>query len=101
MTEEVEQLKAEIQRLTEGSAWRQRILNFVMAAEADGKIKELIDEQVRRRHEELCRTEDRYIEMSEALKNANLGVRDGKVFYLDGGEERPLEELLKAVTANS
>lgn len=93
--DEVMRLRAEVERLTQGSAWRERILNFVMAAEADGTIKELIDDQVRKRQEDLCRTEDRYIQVSEALRDANLAVRDGKVFYLDGDDELPLEELLK------
>lgn len=100
MTEEVEQLRAEVQRLTQGSAWRERILNFVMAAEADGTIKDLIDEQVRRRQEELCRTEDKYIELSEALRNSNLTVREGKVFYGDGDDARPVEEVLRAFSAD-
>ena len=100
MPDEVAELRAEVERLTQGSAWRERILNFVMAAEADGKVKELIDEHLRMRHQDLCRTEDRYIEVSEALTNANLIVRDGKVFYSEGGEERLLDEVLTGATAD-
>ena len=100
MPDEVAELRAEVERLTQGSAWRERILNFVMAAEADGRFKELIDEQLRMRHQDLRRTEDRYIEVSEALTNANLIVRDGKVFYGEGGEERLLDEVLIGATAD-
>ncbi|HVL40126.1 MAG TPA: hypothetical protein VM328_12115 [Fimbriimonadaceae bacterium] len=93
--EELVRLRAEVERLTQGSAWRERILNFVMAAEADGTISDIIDEQVRRRQEELCRTEDRYMEVAQALTNANLLVRDGTVFHRHGDREVPLEEILK------
>lgn len=98
MTEDVEQMKAEIQRLTQGSAWRQSILNFVMAAEADGKVKELINEQVRLRQEELCRTEDRYVEVSEALRDAGIEFRDGRLWLERAGQQVPLEEVLGTVS---
>jgi len=88
-----------VERLTQGSAWRERILNFVMAAEADGTMRELVDEQVRRRQEDLCRTEDRYIELSEALSKANLVVRDGVVFHTDGDREQPIEEVIRGSAA--
>ena len=83
MSDEVAELKAEVERLTEGSVWRQRILSFLMAAEADGKIKELVDQQVRMRMEDLCRTEDRYIEVSEALEKAGLKINGGEVVPID------------------
>jgi hypothetical protein len=67
---------------------------------ADGKIKELIDDQIRKRHEELCRTEDRYIEVSEALRNSNLVVRDGMVFHVDGASERSIESLLEVAVSD-
>lgn len=54
---------------------------FLMEAEADGTIRELVNERVRMRMEELCRTESRYREISKALAEAGLSVRDGKVFY--------------------
>lgn len=93
MASEVEELRAEVQRLTQGSAWRERILKFVMAAEADGRIKELIDDQVRKRQEELCRTEDRYIELSKALDHAGLVLKDG-VLCVGSEGHRPLKEVL-------
>ena len=83
MSDEVAQLKAEIEALTEGSAWKHRIMMFLMTAEADGKIKQLIDEQLRMRHQDLCRTEDRYIEVTEALKKAGLKVSGGEVVQAD------------------
>lgn len=89
-------LRAEVERLTQGSAWRERILNFVMAAEADGKIKELIDEQLRRRHEDLCRTEDRYIELSGALRDAGVVFKDGHLWVERDGRSVALEDALGA-----
>ena len=90
--DELVRLRTEVERLTQGSAWRERILNFVMAAEADGTIKELIDEQVRRRQEELCRTEDRYIELSEALRNAGVEFKDGRLWVERAGQAVALED---------
>lgn len=99
MSEEIEQLRAEVERLTEGSAWRARILNFVMAAEADGTMKELIDEQIRRRQEDLCRTEDRYIELSEALRNAGVECKEGRLWIEREGQRVALEDALGSVSA--
>lgn len=97
--EELVRLRAEVQRLTQGSAWRERILNFVMAAEADGKIKELIDEQIRRRQEDLCRTEDRYIELSEALRNVGVEFKDGRLWVERDGRSVTLEDAVGSVSA--
>jgi hypothetical protein len=88
-----------VERLTQGSAWRERILNFVMAAEADGTIKELLDEQLRRRQEELCRTEDRYIELSEALRNAGVEFKDGRLWVERDGRSVTLEDAVGSVPA--
>jgi len=95
MADEVAELKAEIEQLTEGSAWKHRIMMFLMTAEADGKMKELVDEQVRRRHQELCRTEDRYIEVSEAFEKAGLKISGGAVVRTtsEAGEARPSPSL--------
>ena len=95
--EELVWLRAEVERLTQGSAWRERILNFVMAAEADGTIKELIDEQIRRRQEDLCRTEDRYIELSEALRNAGVEFKDGRLWVERDGRSVTLEDAVGSV----
>lgn len=92
--DEVVLLRAEVERLTQGSAWRERILNFVMAAEADGTMKELIDEQVRRRQEDLCRTEDRYIELSQAVSAAGLELKDERLWFVRSGERLALEDLV-------
>jgi hypothetical protein len=97
--EELVRLRAEVERLTQGSAWRERILNFVMAAEADGTIKELIDDQMRKRHEDLCRTEDRYIELSEALRNAGVEFNDGRLWLEREGQRVALEDALGSVSA--
>ena len=97
--EELVRLRAEVGRLTQGSAWRERILNFVMAAQADGTMKELIDEQIRRRHEDLCRTEDRYIELSEALRNAGVEFGDGRLWLTRDGRRVALEDALGSVSA--
>ena len=99
MADQVGELKAEIERLTQGSAWRERILNFVMAAEADGTIEELIDEQVRRRQEDLCRTEDRYIELSETLRNAGIEFKDGRLWVERDGQLVALEDALGGALA--
>ena len=97
--DELVRLRAEVDRLTQGSAWRERILNFVMAAEADGKIKELIDEQIRRRHEDLCRTEDRYIAVSEALRDAGVEFKDGRLWLEREGQSVALEDAVASVSA--
>lgn len=97
--EELVRLRAEVERLTQGSAWRERILNFVMAAEADGTMKELIDEQVRRRHEDLCRTEDRYIELSKALRDAGVEFKDGRLWLERDGRSVALEDAVASVSA--
>ena len=97
--EEVVRLRAEVERLTQGSAWRERILNFVMAAEADGEIKELIDEQIRRRQEDLCRTEDRYIELSGALRDAGVKFKDGRLWVERDGRSVTLEDAVGRVPA--
>ena len=97
--EELVRLRAEVERLTQGSAWRERILNFVMAAEADDTMKELIDEQVRRRHEDLCRTEDRYIELSEALRKAGVECKEGRLWIERDGQVVALEEALAGALA--
>ena len=97
--EELVRLRAEVERLTQGSAWRERILNFVMAAEADGTMKELIDEQIRRRHEDLCRTEERYIELSEALRNVGVEFNDGRLWLEREGQRVALEDALGSVSA--
>jgi hypothetical protein len=82
---EVAELKAEIERLIEGSAWRQRILGWLMEAETDGRMKELVDEQTRRRMRELCRTEECYFEICEALTKAGLEVKDGTLVSMADG----------------
>lgn len=95
-SDDVGDVQAEVDRLNEGSLWKQRIMMLLMTAKADGTMQEFIDEQVRMRLEELCRTEDRYIEVSEALSEAGLTTRDGKVLYTKDGNERPFEELIRA-----
>ena len=97
--DEVAELRAEVERLTEGSAWKHRIMMFLMTAEADGKMEELVDHQVRMRMEELCRTEDRYYEVSEALNKAGLKVAGGEVALVN--DERPLSEVLGSVAGQS
>lgn len=92
--DDVEQLRAEVEGLTEGSAWRHRIMMWLMEAETDERMKELVDEQTRRRMQDLCRTEARYIEMTEALAKADLEVKGGTVVYVGDSSERPLLELL-------
>ncbi len=94
MVDDVQQLRAEVERLTEGSAWRHRIMTWLMEAEANGRMKELVEEQTRRRMQDLCRTEQRYIEVSEALAKAGLEVKGGTLMYVGDGSERPLAELL-------
>lgn len=94
---EVVQLRAEVERLTEGSAWRHRILSFVMEAESDDRMKELVDHQVQMRMADLCRTENRYMEVSEALTKAGLSVHDGTVFYRNNGKPVPISDLLAGV----
>lgn len=64
-------------------------------------MKQLVDHQVRLRMEELCRTENRYIEMSESLTDAGLTIRDGKVHYTKNGNERPIDELFRAAGAEN
>ncbi len=97
--DELVRLRAEVERLTQGSGWRERILNFIMAAEAEGKIKELIDEQVRLRQEDLCRTEDRYIELSEALRAAGVEFKDGRLWLERDGRSVALEDAVGSVSA--
>ena len=97
--DELVRLRADMERLTQGSAWRERILNFVMAAEADDTMKELIDEQMRRRQEDLCRTEDRYIELSEALRKAGVECKDGRLWLEREGHRVALEDALGSVSA--
>lgn len=98
---ETAHLEQQIRELTQGSAWRVRILNFVMAAEADGVVKELVDKKVRTRMEDFVRTEERWAEVSQALWDADLRllVRDGKIFVsedTEGTREWLLHELLRS-----
>ncbi|MBA3629467.1 MAG: hypothetical protein H0W55_07300 [Actinobacteria bacterium] len=95
--DEVVQLRAEVERLAEGSEWKRRIATFLMTAEADGTIQELVDQQVRLRMAELCRTEDRYMELSEALSSAGLSIHDGTVYYRRDGKPVPISDLLAGV----
>lgn len=94
--DEVGDVEAEIERINEGAAWKQRIVDFLMESEADGKMKDFVDDQVRMRMEELCRTENRYIEVSDSLAEAGLTIRDGRVYYTKNGDERPIDELFRA-----
>ena len=98
---EIARLEKQIRELTQGSAWRARILTFVMAAEADGAIKELVDEKVRTRMEDLVRTEGKWCEVSQALwdRKLRLRVHEGTIFVSEereGAEEWPLHELLRS-----
>lgn len=53
----------EITRLTEGSAWRRSIQLFLFEAVADDQIRQVVDQQVQFRMQELLRTEEAYQEL--------------------------------------
>lgn len=58
----------EIEKLTDGSEWRQRILTLLYEGATDDRMKPLVEVQVRLRLEELCRTEDAYMHLKEEVE---------------------------------
>lgn len=78
MDEASAMLRAAIQKvheLTQGSAWRDEILTMIYSAEVSGRLKELVDEQLQSRLQDLIRTEEKYHKLT------NFGR------FLDGGDD--------------
>ena len=98
---EIARLEDELRQVTAGSAWKNTIAKFLFQAEVDDELQDYIDDQLRKRMEDLVRTEEKWCEVSQVLWDAKLRlrVRDGKIFIGDeteGGQEWSLQELLPA-----
>lgn len=96
---EIARLEDEVRRVTAGSAWKDTIAKFLYQAELDHELQGFIDDQLRKRMQDLVRTEEAWCELSDALQKARLRlrVRDGKVFIgpdAQDADEWPLHELL-------
>lgn len=58
-------------------------------------------DQTRKRMAELCRTENAYIDLSEAVRAAGLVFRDGELWVERDGASIPLDDVLARVPAGA